>query len=151
MSINVAIVGHSQTPRIRSYNNVNIQVFKQPGAKIDDVYDVRSELNRVLHSNWDIVFVFLGGNDICKKPSSVVVDDLISLKHQLSSHHVYITAIEPRFYTSAQETRYRITTHHYNSKARTANTRLKRFARRYNYRNIKICPAYLYGTHDMST
>ena len=148
MVLNVAIVGHSQTPRMYSYQNVNIHIFKGRGAKIDDVYQSGSKLNRVLQYSWDIVFLFIGGNDICDKPPSVVVEELIALRHQIHSRYVYITAIEPRYYTLAKEIQYRITTKEYNTRAKIANNRLKRFAERNYYRNILICPEYLYGSPD---
>ena len=72
----VAIVGHSQVPRsfrVHSNPDIEIKIFRRPGGRISHIDE--PPLSDAFEYNPDLVFLFLGGNDIpqykhnCKLPA----------------------------------------------------------------------------------
>ena len=145
MPYQVALIGHSQLPWIEDYEDVRFSLFKRGGAQIADIYDSnRFDTESIFHSNWDCVFLFLGGNDLCTHHNAArVVDDLLSLVDKIQAEAKFITAIEPRTYYPHNAERYNITTEDYNRMRRIANTKLKTIARQWKeFRTINCPPSY---------
>ena len=137
--VNVLIVGHSQTPRINSYGDVNITCIKRPSACIEDLEGIDR-----LYDQWDIVILFIGGNDLCFNEPRTVADDIINLVGNLNcSMKVYVTLVETRWYDEERARKYNITTEEYNDRARACSNLLTRHARRTKqFRTIRCPPSY---------
>ena len=83
----VALLGHSQMPSSLHcpIPQVNIDVYRRGGAKIDNVYV--PPLNGVFNRPYDLIIVFLGGNDLSNHPPSEVKHKLLELLQLLLDHH----------------------------------------------------------------
>lgn len=147
MVYRVAVIGHSNVPKVYSFDDVEITFIKERGAEIKHVYDKLAP--RILHRSWDVVIVFLGGNDLCHRTADQVAADLIRLAHDLDAHKVVITSIEPRTYSPAKQILYGITNEEYKARATAINGKLKTKARcTKDFRIINCCPRYNYNSPD---
>lgn len=148
MVFTVALIGHSQTPRINSYGDVRVSIFKPSPGLIDKVYN--SEFSpRLFNTSWDVVIIFLGGNDLCRNTPDEVVAKLLRLVDRLTGRRLYVTLVEPRIYNAEREARHNITTEEYNIRARVTSTKLtRRAATLETFRTINICPSYHNNSYD---
>ena len=147
--VEVLIIGHSNTPKVYSYDDVNITFVKKGGAVISDLYH-HDLWPLVFGETWDIVIIFLGGNDLCFMEPNEVVSSLMEVVDQLKcTKQVYLTLIETRVYSEEKSIKYNITTEEYNHKAKNCSRMLSRQAQRTNkFRTINCCPSYHYNSPE---
>lgn len=124
----VAIVGHSLVPQaIERVSGANIHIYRSPGAKVAD-FDTNRALSRVIGVNYDLIILFLGGNDIHDNCTpSIITSDLIKVVEQLHSScgsHIALVLIEHR--NPPPHNRFNVTAENYNRIASNINNRLKR-------------------------
>ena len=128
----VAVLGHSQTPRQISTRdtNVTIQIFRRPGARLEHINEL--PLREVFDSQYDLLVLFLGGNDVAAYPEECerIVRDLkgLLLKCKAVSQEVVYVLIEGRHYPD--NNRFGITSQVYESCRKRVNRNIKRFIKR---------------------
>ena len=133
--VRVAIVGHSQIPYINSYDDVEISTFKLKGALCSDFFDY--PLNECLQQEYDVVIIFLGGNDIGTSQPAEIVDALLNIVRELSNvNQVYLTQIEHRTYPLGHK--YYVEENTYRKKAKAVNRKLVKKAPSEGYRTLNI-------------
>ena len=134
--VRVAIVGHSQVPDIESYANVEVSVFRRGGASIHHAYE--PPLSDSLDEHFDIVILFLGGNDIGTKTPHQIVEELLELVDSYdSAKQVVVTQIEHRVYPAGH--RYYIAEDDYRRQANRVNKSLVQKAKQTKaFRTINI-------------
>ena len=145
--INVAVVGHSQTPTIDSYDDVNIDTFMRGGAIISHAY--MHPLNECFNRQYDIVIIFLGGNDIGHRPVQTIGDELIELANAFEGvRHVYVTQIEQRTYPVGH--RHFVPYDDYRKQKNAINRRLVNYAKNNkSFRTINCSsPNYTDNSYD---
>lgn len=130
MVFRTAIVGHSQIPTsIPWTDDIEYHVFRKSGGVIRDLQE--APLNRVYETRFDLIVVFLGGNDIIahvQYPSSLASrlrDILLDFSRRAGA--VAFVAIEDRTYPP--QSRFNITTEEYKAVQRRVNNNLRRFCR----------------------
>ena len=134
--VRVAIVGHSQVPYIDSYDNVEINLFRRGGARIHHAYE--PPLSDSLDEHFDVVILFLGGNDIGTKTPNQIVNELVELAGKYdSASQVLVTQIEHRVYPPGH--RYYISEQDYRKQANRINKSLvKKAGQTEAFRTINI-------------
>ena len=142
MVYEVALIGHSQLPSLRDYDDVVIREFKSRGAHIQHVLNSdRFDSARIRNKQWDCVILFLGGNDLCSsRDADQVVNHLLDLANAISASTILITEIETRTYYPRFQERYGITTKDYNILATRTNQKLKRRAKSQQTFRVIHCP-----------
>ena len=104
-TLNVAIIGHSQVPPELISPNINCKIFRKPGARLSNWQDV-PELVDVLNHNFDLVFIWLGSNDIttdCRP--NLILHQLTHCARQVESRcqcKVVLVEVEHRCYTQSR-------------------------------------------------
>ena len=77
----VAVVGHSQIPNQISTRdtNVSIKVFRRQGARLEHIDEL--PFCEIFNSQYDLLVLFLGGNDIAAYPEEAerIIHDLKAL------------------------------------------------------------------------
>ena len=147
MVVRVAIVGHSQLPVIADYEDIKITRYFRPGAKLDYIDD--RECASLLRRSWDIVIIFLGGNDICQTNPNLVADRALAIVRRLNAHEVFLVNAETRVYYPARAAQFEITTEEYQIRANAYNQRLKRLARSTKvFRSVHLPPGYSANSGD---
>ena len=116
----VAFVGHSQIPKDQIYlEGVDLWQARRGGAIIDQVY--QPPLVDAIQSYPDIVFIWIGGNDLDNgSPIQEVVSKLLELVNYCREYtsYVYLVLAEHRKYSDPERTA------NYEAKARAANLSL---------------------------
>ena len=136
MSIKVAILGHSQVPQTFHVQNSEISIFRRSGACIHHFDE--SPLRDILEDRFDLVFLFLGGNDIradlydCKPVIVGLKGILLRLKE--ISKEVRFVAIERRHYSV--NNRFGVENAQYEHDRRRINNNLRKFCGRQNIRIV---------------
>lgn len=97
--LKVALVGHSQIPRHLEIPNVQIRIFRAPGAKARTFFE-DDRLNRVFEWEHDLTILWIGSNDIetSTNPARIFVDVKNIIKEITAKCQslVYVCQIEPR-------------------------------------------------------
>ena len=100
-NLKVGIVGHSQVPPELISPGITVHIFRKPGAKVNDWQNV-PELADILNHHFDLVFIWIGSNDItttCRP--NVILRQLNQFAQQVESRcntKVVIVEIESRCY-----------------------------------------------------
>ena len=103
--LKVAILGHSQVPPELTGPGINCTVYRKPGAKLNNWQDV-PEFAEILNNKFDIVFIWLGSNDItttCRP--NLILHQLTHLAQQIEADcqcKVVLVEIEHRCYTNSR-------------------------------------------------
>ena len=129
----VTVVGHSQLPKeFRSYLNTEIHLCRQGGALLDDLLEDQGRLRDAVAEPCDVIFVFLGGNDLFHIDHQLVKTKLIEVANLCAAvaTHVYITLLEPRDYTKHPRPDWKARAVEYNKKRVNVNNFIKRYVRR---------------------
>ena len=146
----VALVGHSNLPTFPGWGNVQVEVFKERGARLTDLRDRLRFDGALFTTNWDCVVVFLGGNDIadCRNQDNLYNRHLDAFR-KLHTNQLVVTDLEPRTYDRENQARFGITTRTYNAIAKLVNKRLKRFVKRTaNVELVHIPPGFMEQSGD---
>ena len=146
----VALVGHSNLPVFPGWGNVQVEIFKERGARLTDLRDGLRFDGALFTTNWDCVVVFLGGNDIadCRNLDNLYNRHLDAFR-TLHTNKLVVTDLEPRVYNRVNQATFGITTRTYNAIAKVVNKKLKRFVKRTaNVELVHIPPGYLEGSED---
>ena len=97
----VALVGHSQIPRRLNIPNVEVNIFRAPGAKASTFFD-NFRLNEVLKWEHDLTILWIGSNDIGSHTEPETVFNFIKEIYQAIQENcksvVYVCKIEPRLH-----------------------------------------------------
>ncbi len=97
--LKVALVGHSQIPRHLEVTNVQIRIFRAPGAKARTFFE-DDRLNRVLEWEHDLTILWIGSNDIetSTNPARIFSDVKNIIKEITAKCQslVHVCQIEPR-------------------------------------------------------
>ena len=104
MSLSVAILGHSQVPiEFKSYKDIEVTLFRKPGALLKDINNY--PLNKIWQHNFDIIIIFLGGNDAVNNTTQYITDTLIKLVERCQSitKQVLVTKLEKRYYPTGSK------------------------------------------------
>lgn len=140
----VAVVGHSQTPRridIRN-PNVSVKIFRRSGARLEHINEL--PLQEVFDSQYDLLVLFLGGNDIAAYPEEIerIIHDLkgLLLKCKAIAHEVVYVLIEGRHYPD--NNRFGITNKTYESCRKRVNRNIRRFLGRQGIRSFNTTDYY---------
>ena len=72
-SVKVAIVGHSQVPPELISPGITVHIFRRPGARVNDWQNV-PEFVDLLNHQFDLVFIWIGSNDITStcRPNAIL-------------------------------------------------------------------------------
>ena len=140
----LALIGHSNLPKIVNYADVIVECFKCPEAKLTDVTNPEKFDQRMLHRRWDCVILFLGGEDLAEcRDQKVIFDRFVAVLDVLNARKVLLTDLEPRIYSSRLEERYGINTQDYNNLKDIVNKRLQRYSKRsQRFQLVHVPPAY---------
>ena len=101
----IGIVGHSQVPHNIDISGDTVTIFRKPGAKLLNWRNI-PEITEIFEHNFDIVFIWLGSNDITE--TCVTAQILQELNHfaQLvetrCNTKVVLVEIENRNYASSR-------------------------------------------------
>lgn len=121
----VALVGHSQVPRHLRLDQVEISVFRAPGASAGD-FKTDPRLNSVLQSRFELVLVWLGSNEIreSSRVRQVVksIKDIVDEIKECCKAKVGVILIEPR--KTDQQWRQFVSQETYDKVARAVNRTL---------------------------
>ena len=149
--VKVAFVGHSNLPRIPNWDGVQVELFKEGGAGLIDIVEQNSKFRRELFTtHWQIIVLFLGGNDLnsCRNVDEVYARFMRAYQ-ALHFDWLVVTEIEPRVYNRQLAARFRINTERYETLRKVVNKRVKRHAKRTrNINFIHIPPKYMLGSVD---
>ncbi len=131
----IAIVGHSLAPpRIEPVEGADIHIYRSPGGKVAS-FENDSKLNGVLTSSYDLVIIFLGGNDVHNNCNpSQITDNIKGVIEQVRTHcnsHIAFVLLEHR--SPKQGNRFNIDEDQYNRVANSINNRLKRSYKNKSY------------------
>ena len=125
----VAIVGHSLVPTaISCPSGVSCQIFRKPGGCFSD--EDCSEFRGLWQSHFDLVIVFLGGNDLVQFGEIDVYNKARRFIDRVSSHAnlVRVCNVEHRAYP---ESSFRVSVNsEYKRKRNAFNRKLVRYLRR---------------------
>ena len=123
-ALRVAIVGHSQVPPELTGPNFTVHIFRRPGAKVNDWREV-PEFVDLLKSKFDLVFLWLGSNDITStcQPNAILRQiNLFALQIENSCEaRVVVVEVESRQY---QRSRHFVPPNQYLRIRRAINIRL---------------------------
>ena len=148
MTYRVAIVGHSQVPKQLTVNdtNIKIDIFRRPGGCVTHFDE--SPLRDVLDEKFDLVFLFLGGNDIvnypldCKPVSDALKEILLKLK--TITNELRFVLIERRNY--APNNRFNLDNAEYERGRKQVNSSLRHFLKGQSIRSINTAAPW-FGDH----
>ena len=92
----LCLAGHSLVLPDFDHPLCDVSVFRKPGAHVQD-FD-HAPLNQIFHSQWDLIVLQIGGNDLCSEKSRVVYHQLLRLvlRCQQVSNRVEVLGIELR-------------------------------------------------------
>lgn len=97
--LKVALVGHSQIPRNLEIPNVQIKIFRGPGAKARTFFE-DNRVNKILEWEHDLTILWIGSNDIeqTTNPARIFCDIKNIIKEITAKCQslVYICQVEPR-------------------------------------------------------
>ena len=121
----IGIVGHSQVPLSIDSPSDTVSIFRKPGAKILNWRNI-PELTAVFEHNFDLVFIWLGSNDISETCVTAQIfqeiNHFASLVETRCNTKVILVEIENRHYTSSRfyvnPERYQRIKRHINQKLR---------------------------------
>ena len=136
MSLVVAIVGHSQVPLEIENPNAEVVIFRRPGACLEHLSE--SPLVDVFELQPDLVFLYLGGNDIANHQSDCrpIIEGLKSalLKLKGIAKEVRFVQVERRHYTPGN--RFNVDNDAYEWCRKRINANLRYFCKRENIRTL---------------
>ena len=120
----VAIVGHSLTPTSVSVTEVDIQVFRKPGAKWVDLD--ASEFQGFWNNNFDLVIFILGDNDLTVSSSCSVIERVkqVVVRASKNCRNVRVFSAEKRSHASGN--RFGVSNEVYNRQRSFYNRKLRR-------------------------
>ena len=97
----VCLAGHSLVLPDFDHPSCDVSVFRKPGAHVQDFN--HAPLNQIFHSQWDLIVLQIGGNDLCSDKARVVYHQLLRLVLQCQqvSNRVEVLGIELRRKTSS--------------------------------------------------
>ena len=123
MSFKVAIVGHSNVPVRFHHPGASVSIFRKGGALLKNFYS-EPALNRVLDEKFDLVFTWLGSNDVEDGKGTLEIPRLtLELAKDIKSKtgaQVIVIDIEPR----VCPVRYHTTTKAYKKIAKGINDKI---------------------------
>ncbi|MEL7522101.1 MAG: SGNH/GDSL hydrolase family protein, partial [Cyanobacteria bacterium J06553_1] len=124
MTFRVALVGHSNVPDGFHHPGAVVTICKKRGAHIRDFYK-EPELMKVFNDKYDLVFIYLGSNDVVKGGDTVEIPKLtreiaIDIKNRTGAKVIAI-ALEPR---NCPEN-YHTPTEDYRRLARAINSKIR--------------------------
>ena len=140
----VAVVGHSQIPKhidIRD-PNVSVKIFRRSGARLEHINEL--PFHEIFDSQYDLLVLFLGGNDIATYPEEIerIIHDLkgLLLKYKAVAQEVVYVLIEGRQYPD--NNRFGITNKVYESCRKRVNRNIRRFLMRQGIRSFNTTDYY---------
>ena len=140
----VVLLGHSQVPREDvNLDDFTLECVRCGGAYIKDFY--RNPIREYVESNPDVIFCWIGGNDLAKHDADEVTEQLLNLVDYLAQHtsNIYLLNIEDRKYPGEEYTKY------YMHQANLVNRRLKQLAkRRRTFRTVNVAGQDMAGDSD---
>ena len=78
MNIRVAVLGHSQVPlNFKFYKDIDVTIFQKPGALLKDIDTY--PLKEIWQHEFDIIIVYLGGNDAVSNTTQYITSKLIEI------------------------------------------------------------------------
>ena len=140
----VAVVGHSQTPkRIDTRDpNVSVKIFRRSGARLEHINEL--PFCEIFDSQYDLLVLFLGGNDISAYPEETerIIYDLkgLLLKCKAVAQEVVYVLIEGRHYPD--NNRFGITSRVYENCKKRVNRNIRRFLKRQGMRSFNTTDYY---------
>ena len=146
MPFKVAVVGHSQVPiTYETISNVEIKVFKRSGALVDHMF--QPPLSNVFEYRPDLVFLFLGANDIAHHTHDPVYvsDKLSNILKRLAEvcAQVRFVNLERRHY--ALSNHFNLRNDEYERCRRFINQRMRRYCKWAHVWTINITSPWFYN------
>ena len=141
----VLVVGHSQVPRVTAgFDGHEVEWCRLGGADLRDVETVNARLGRALTSHRDIIFLFLGGNDIFRYSKDENTKNLRDTIHRFRAlcSLLYVIKIEQRDYRNSPNPSWRARWQYYQTECNRLNNLIKRHQKTYGFRTINL------GSHN---
>ena len=145
MPFKVAVVGHGQVPTTyETQPGVEIKVFRRPGALVEHMF--QPPLSNVFAYKPDLVFLFLGANDIAWHRHDPVyisnkLTDILARLTEVSTHVRFVN-LERRHYPPSNH--FNLSNSDYERCRRFVNQRMRRYCKWAHILTVNITSLWFY-------